>query len=355
MPPPQRVMGAASLLSWLCLAASMAPVTIAAAAPAKTRHPAAASDVAHDFRALAQQRPWECAHQPPDVGAPAGWSGGVAQCAWQERLSVRQWRTPNADLAGKCVSGAAKWWAWARGGSAAAMAWQRDWRTQVVLADAADEKRVVLIEAVDATGWQTTEWRWKPSPRAPTRRWQESRWALLLARASGLRSPDPALGPEAARLESVLAANLGRRPGERHAAVFSWPSDDLCMRAEAVLPMQQLNLSYAVDDSRMEQRAAVQLQLARRFPKATWLTTFSLLPPTPNVRGGAKFLAIWHEPGQVSGQLWIPAKANGPLVRLRVQAAVAPGGADSPAVARAHQAMQRELTGLAARWAFQHD
>jgi hypothetical protein len=119
-----------------------------------------------------------------------------------------------------------------------------------------------------------------------------------------------------------------------------------------------LNLPYVLDDSRMEQRAAMQLQLARRYPKATWLTPFSLVPRPPNVRSGAKYYALWQEDGVVKGQLWIPTKDQGSLLRARITTSLpgAPAGARDPQlISRVRQVVQRELAALAARWTYEHE
>jgi hypothetical protein len=209
--------------------------------------------------------------------------------------------------------------------------------------------------------WGVTEWRWNPSTRAATRRWQESRWKLLAARAQQFRAPVEAEhGPlEARMLRSVLESNLAHRVGEIGSHSWRWQADGLCLNVDAAgLGQQIMQLPYSADDSRLEQRAAMQLQLARRYPKATWLTEFGLVPAAARARGGAKFHAIWIEHATLKGQLWIPTKGNGPLVRLRITTAlpVRPGGEPDPQlVARAEQVMQHELTGLASRWAAEHE
>ena len=219
------------------------------------------------------------------------------------------------------------------------------------------EKRIVILRRLTNGEWSGTEWRWTPSLRAATRHWQEGRWKLLAERAAQLRGPSEApQGPvETRMLHGVLEANLGNRIGEIGSHGWQWLANGLCLNVDALgLGQQIMQLPYAVDDSRLEQRAAMQLQLARRYRKATWLTDFSLIPAAPQARGGAKFYAIWIEQASLKGQLWIPTKGNGPLVRLRITTALPAPAAEQPdpqVVARAAQVMQRELTGLASRWA----
>lgn len=206
--------------------------------------------------------------------------------------------------------------------------------------------------------WQAREWRWLPSERLATRRWQAARWALLAADADR-KAPSPALTVqeprESASLWAVLEANLGRRAGEMSGGVLSWPSDGMCLKVDRAAPgPQQLQLSYSIDDSRQEQRAAMQLQLARRFPEAQWLTPFSLVPGPSQVNRGAKFYAIWIEAGVLSGQLWMPTRGDGPLQRLRISTSLTPQPAAAE-VAAGKRAIERELLALAASWTLRHD
>jgi hypothetical protein len=349
-------------ISFCLLCASALPgASPASAAP---RRPAPPADVTEDFRELAQQRPWTCADQA-SVGIPrTGWAGGVAQCAWQNRLRVRRWSGMGGTAQDGCVSAQAQWWAWARAASPAAGApgvWRTTGAGHSMMDERGAEKRIVIVRRLLSGEWSVTEWRWTPSARAATRRWQEGRWSLLAARAEQLRAPVEAeQGPAEARmLRSVLEANLGERVGEVGGQTWRWQADGVCLHVDAAgLGAQIMQLPYAADDSRMEQRAAMQLQLARRYPKAAWLTEFGLVPAAARARGGAKFLAIWIEHATLTGQLWIPTKGNGPLVRLRITTALpvtAIGQPDRQAVARAAQVVQHELTGLASRWAAAHE
>lgn len=226
--------------------------------------------------------------------------------------------------------------------------------------DSGPEKRIVVIRLLPQGDWSTTEWRWSPSPRAATRAWQQGRWNALAARAGQFRQPVAAAGMrEAGMLEHVLQANLGRRAAELTGDVLRWQSDGLCLKVDAAAPgAQQLHLPFSADDSRLEQRAAMQLQLARRYPKATWLSTFNLVPTPRHVRSGAKFYAIWLEGAFVKGQLWMPTKGDGPLVRVRIATelpAIPADPIDNPAVTLRKQVIERELMALAARWAFVYE
>ncbi|MDM5177138.1 hypothetical protein PO883_08005 [Massilia sp. DJPM01] len=338
-----------------------------AAADAAPKAPRRAEtiDVTENFSLLAQQRPWICPDQQANDTPRTGWSGGQAECAWQNRLRMRSWSGQGGLTAASCVSAQAHWWVWARTGGAALSsappAWRTAWSAHSLVDDGAAEKRIVILRRLANGEWNATEWRWSPSTRAATRRWQEGRWQLLVARAAQLRqAPEPPYGPQEARtLRALLEANLGTRVGEAGSHTWQWKAGGLCLAVDAAglgLPLMQL--PYAVDDSRLEQRAAMQLQLARRYPKAMWLSTFSLVPTAPQAGGGAKFYALWLEGAVLKGQLWIPTRADGPLVRLRITTAVpvAPGSQpDQAVVERARQVVQGELMGLAVRWTDKHD
>jgi hypothetical protein len=96
---------------------------------------------------------------------------------------------------------------------------------------------------------------------------------------------------------------------------WRWKADGVCLNVGALgLGQQLMQLPYAIDDNRLEQRAAMQLQLARRYPMATWLANFSVRLTTP----------------------------------------LAPTS-DPQAVARAGQVVHGELVGLASRWEAAHE
>lgn len=221
--------------------------------------------------------------------------------------------------------------------------------------DSGTDKRMVIIRQSSPGQWNVTEWRWSPSTRAATRAWQQGRWNALAARAGQFSQPPQAGGAgEARMLEQVLEANLGARPAERTGDALKWQSDGLCLQAIAAPGPQQLQLPYSADDSRREQRAAMQVQLARRYPKATWLSPFNLVPTPRHARGGAKFFAVWLEGSTVKGQLWVPIKGDGPLVRVRISTGLPASPADisnNPAIALRKQVVEREVMALAARWA----
>ena len=361
-----QLLGAVSTaisVSFACIVAMGIALPSGAVAAAAQSRLKVLSDPAAEFRALARQRPWKCAEQNATDVPSLGWAGGVAECAWQDRLRMRRWSGSGAVGNRACVSSQAKWWTWARsaGAPAATVAWRSTWTTQSIIDEREPEKRIVILRRLPTGEWSVTEWRWTPSLRAATRLWQEGRWKLLADRATQLRTPVEALqGPlETRMLRSVLEANLGHRVGEVANQALQWDADGQCLRVDALgLGKQIMQLPYATDDSRLEQRAAMQLQLARRYPKAIWLTDFSLVPTARQARGGAKFYAVWIEHAILKGQLWIPTKGQGPLVRLRITTALPvaeTGQPDRQSAAHAKQVLQRELASLASRWAVEHE
>lgn len=344
-------MRSASLACVLPLLWALSPLM----AHAHPQSRAARADVSEDFAALAQQRSRACPEQPAPEKADAAWHQSVQVCAWQNRLRMRQWEGPVANGAGACVSAEALWWTRARwkggAGTGAALAWRHGWTSQVIEGAPGPEQRLVIMRRADDGRWQATEWRWLPSEQAATRRWQQGRWQLLLARASQLRGAPHTEAIESERWWPALQANLGKRAGEASGDTLRWQSDGRCLQVDSKAPgAQQLRLSFAIDDSRLEQRAALQLQLARRYPKATWLTSFSLVPVPPNARGGAQFYATWIDAGEMLSQLWIPTRGDGPVLRLRIQSRPTPGAPSDPARAAEKLVLERELLAIAALW-----
>lgn len=362
----ESLLASRKVLTWAILGvwlSSVAGISIARP-PASIRKPARITTrVELDFALLASQRPWACPDQPDSKRIASTWNGEPAQCAWQNRLHMRRWSGQGGVHGAACFSEQARWWAWARGESGASagppQAWRSGWQTQSMRDESGAEQRVFIVQQLSDGNWSATEWRWNPSPRPATQRWQAGRWALLAERAAALHSPVAAspADPMVARLVPILETNIGARPAEVSNQVWRWEAAGMCLSADfASLGPQQLQLPYLIDDSRLEQRAAMQLLLARRHPQATWLTPFRLIEGASDRRGGAKFYAVWISAAVVKGQLWIPVKGGGPMVRLRIDSAAPAAPASSPdALARSGKVIARELDALAARWADRYE
>jgi hypothetical protein len=344
-------------LLWPAMQAQAATVDSRAKAAIKAR--AALID---NLALLAQNRPRKCLDDQEPMPAAPGWRQGVVQCAWQNRLQMRRWEAgADADPL-RCVSSQAQGWAWlrarfGRAPQAAGAAWNAAWPVQSLQSDSDAQQRVAIIARSADGSWKAAEWTWTPSPRAATRRWQAARWKMLTDIAADLHQAGPLEGVphQATRLRAVWEKNLQGRPAEIAGERWQWESGGVCLRMETVgLSQAQLHLPYSKDDGRLEQRAAMQVQLARTYPKATWLTPFRLVPPAdPRARGGAKFEAIWIEGATLKGQLWIPTKTDGVVVRARIVVPVPrqhERQPESPAVAQLARVVERELGGLASIW-----
>jgi len=350
----------AAACSVLALGAACAGPAQAARTP---RKPVPAADVLSDFRLLAQQRPWTCP-APSALPGIGGITIGEARCAWQNRLSKRSW-TWSGDALPSCISTQARWWAWAQSGlppQAARSVWHANWNAYSTILANGDERRLLLVRRERGGQWAATEWRWSPNPRPATRRWQQGRWQALVdavARGNTTAPQRAATAPDTERLQTAFAAVLGGRPGELGADGMAMDTGGLCLRLSNPLPGQsKLPLTYNAADSRLEQRAATHLQLSRQLPGAEWLTPFKLLALPAAPAGGAKYLATWLEGDELKSQLWMPSRAGGQTVRVRMTTRLTAGlGArpDAAPVVKAKQAVEHELEALAAQWAVRYE
>lgn len=315
------------LLGMCCVGIAAAPLAGAAPIAQAAVHE---QGLLGNFRHLAQMRPRRCATDELPVPV-AGWHEGQMQCAWQGRLMVRGW-TSRPLAATDCVSPAALWWRRVRERHPDALlpstAWHRTWTTQHFASSRAGARYIAIVARTEDGGWMASEWRWLPSERPATRRWQEGRWNLLAEAAQRLVQPVPVTAVQGnVPLQSVRSAwerLVGPAPGEYVADQWRWVSDGRCLTMDGVgVTQSSFQLPYLLDDSRLEQRAAMQLQLARRQPGAVWLRPFSLVDSALQSKSGlARYKAVWREQGQVRGQLWIPAKGDGPILRLRLSTPV---------------------------------
>ena len=322
-------------------------------------------DVVNDFAALAQVKPKKCIDDIPNESSAVGWHKEEAQCAWQNLLRVRRWEAGKDGDPKSCLSKQAMWWAWARSRGATAAApliWNSTWTTQSLVDDAGEIKRIIVIARAADGSWAATEWRWRPSLRAATRHWQAERWKLLSDAAILLRqsTPNTTVPQDAAVLKTAWEKGLKGAAGEVAAGSWLWERGGLCLRMETVgISQAQLHIPYSKDDGRLEQRAAMQIRLARTYPQATWLTPFRLLPlPDSAGRGGAKYEAIWLENAAVKGQLWMPSKADGAITRARIVVTLPTkhsGKADAAEIDAIARAVDRELIGLATIWTRDHE
>ena len=333
------------------------PLACGAAPHARTKQAAETLD----FAKLAQHRPRPCAPDTGAVAGPAGWKEAPAMCVWQGRLQMRRWQSTTAPDA--CVARPAAWLAWQRPrlgvpAMAPGAAWHSAWKSHFASGPGDDEReRIATVEMREAGVWVATEWTWDPSPRAATRAWQQGRWTLIAQAASKLRA---SAGSPATPLRSAWEKNLNGRAGEIASDAWRWRSDGNCLRMTPInTASAPLPLPHAREDARLEQRAAMQIQLARRHPGATFLMPFKLLDaPAAAPRSGAKYAAIWTERTSVTGQLWIPQKSDAPPIRAQLSTSL-PARYDTPsglaASSGALRAIERELTGIADIWSADYE
>ena len=361
-------------LSVATLAATLSTPAQAATSRTKPARQAAPPPSAlDDLRAWSMDVPRPCPDAGQGAAAPSGWRVQEVRCTWRNLLQMRSWQADPAPAtaAASCVSAQGSWWAWSRarlnparthGGAV----WDSAWRANSMSASSATGQRIAVLRRAADGSWRATEWTWTPSERAATRAWQQSRWQHLLNAALSLRSSSgttaggAAPGPEAAQLLSAWERNLGARPADAAAGAWRWESHGVCLSVDTVgLSTSQPHMPYAEDEGRLEQRAAMQLQLARRFPQVQWLTPFRLLPRAAGAQaaGGAKYEAIWLDGATMYGQLWIPRKKDGAVLRLRIAAGLPPVAASAKAalVARSSFSLERELGGIALAWSELHE
>lgn len=359
-PPHRRVSRlASSSCQAVVLAAAMTLCVPAAAASGNARKKPQAETV--DFAKLAQHRPRQCGPDTGAVAGPAGWKELTPQCVWQGLLQMRRWQAGTA--ANACVSRPAGWLAWQRPRvgmppAAPGAAWRAGWKSHYLAGPAeGGTERIAIVEMREPGVWTATEWTWSPSPRAATRTWQQGRWKLIAQAASAVRAGEAGA---ATPLRSAWEKNLKGRAGEIAQDSWRWSSEGKCVR---MVPMPAasipLPLPHAREDARLEQRAAMQIQLARRYPGATFLMPFRLLDaPAAAPRSGAKYAAVWTERTNVTGQLWIPQKSGEPPIRAQVSITL-PARYDTPsglaASSAALRAIERELTGIADIWSTDHE
>lgn len=316
-----------------------------------------------DFAKLAQQRPRACGSAAPAMAGPAEWKASEPLCVWQGRLQMRRWQADANPAQRACTAAPAQWLAWQRArlaipNSAPGAAWHTEWTSHYLAGPAMDGMvRIATVERRAPGGWLATEWTWSPSPRAATRAWQQGRFKLLAQAASRAH---PATVAASGPLRAVWEKNLAGRAAEAGPDGWRWNSAGNCLRMVAMAPAGvPLPLPYAREDARLEQRAAMQIQLARRHPGATFLMPFRLLDaPAAAPRSGAKYVAIWTDRALVTGQLWITRKDDAQPIRAQVTTTL-PGRYDTPAGlaagAGALRAIERELTGIAAIWSADYE
>lgn len=344
-------LGAAALLAALAgpaLLASPAAAAPKAAARKATPPPAA------DFQALSGAYPANCS-APADpalagLGAPT-----LRRCAWSQHVEMQYWESlPVAGNA--CLPAPALAWHRLGLGMRATVApWNAAWNGQgAFVHEDARQQAAALWRRPDGQ-WSAVLWRWTPSARAATRNWQAGHWKDVSAAVEALGAGSVAAAPSPL-MTAWLDASKGR-PRLLDGDNWRWIADAACLGLQtAGIGQSRLHLPYSRDDVRQEQRSAMQVQLARRYPAAEWIRPFSLVEPaTPGARSGAKFFAVWKEGAAMHGQLWITLRDEGGIVRARISSGL-PAGARAEEAAKARAALiERELTTLAHAWELRNE
>ncbi len=352
VPPPIPGISRRGLASCLLLAGALCTPQSQAAArkPARAAPPAVV-----DFDKLSGARAAGC------NAAPAGLGGmgepSLRRCAWSQHLEMLYWQTI-PDVPNSCLPTAALAWQRLHGASGlagAAPPWSAGWSGHALLAqDKTRQQAGALWRRADGQ-WSAVLWRWRPSERLATRNWQAGHWNKVVAAVKAVDAGSP-LTPVSPLLAAWQDATRGK-PRLFAGDAARWSSGGACLDLRtAGIGQSQLHLPYSRDDARLEQRSAMQVQLARRYPDAEWIKPFALLEPaTPGARSGAKFVAVWKEGATLQGQLWITLRDDAGIVRARIATDLPAGArADEPLKLRA-ALVERELAALAHAWEARHE
>ncbi|RZA34053.1 MAG: hypothetical protein EOP92_17650 [Lysobacteraceae bacterium] len=309
-----------------------------------------------DFSRLSGSRAGACT-APDDPALAAMGTPTLRHCAWSQHLEMLYWQDVPANPNTCMPAPAIAWHRLGAGVRAVLRPWSAAWSGQSLLVQTGDTVQAGMVWRQEGGQWSVVLWRWRPSERIPTRNWQAGHWKKVAEAVRAVDAANPAPG-RTPLMTAWLEATNGK-PRMLSPDAWRWVSEGACLDLRtASLGQAQMHLPYSRDDARLEQRSAMQVLLARRFPQAEWLRNFSLIEPAiSGDRTGAKFLAVWKEGATVTGQLWMPMRDDGGVVRARLSSDVAGGSAAALQDAAKARAVltERELSRLAHAWEARHE
>lgn len=355
-PASPAVKPIASRSARAAILAAVLAVLILPAAQAQTAGRKPVPPPVADFARLSGSHPGKCA-VPVSPALAAMGTPTLRHCAWSQHLEMLYWQDIPANPS-SCLPAQAMAWHRLGGGVRAVLRpWNAAWSGQSLLVQSGGLVQAGSVWRQENGQWSAVLWRWRPSDRIPTRNWQASHWKEVAQALRAVDGANPA--PARSRLNTAWLEATNGKPRLLAGDRWRWVSDGACLDVRTTsLGPAQLHLPYSRDDARLEQRSAMQVLLARRFPAAEWMRNFSLIEPAiSGDRTGAKFLAVWREGTTVSGQLWIPLRDEGGIVRARMSSELpAAGGAALQDAARERAALvERELAALAHAWEARHE
>lgn len=196
-------------------------------------------------------------------------------------------------------------------------------------------------------------WGWTPSNRSATRAWEQNRWDQLKHALQEMTGNEDTVSAQSAL--GMGYRNLRNRTAEQSGNALIWQEGKQCMRIMAADKSMEpdIPLLYAREDSRLEQRAAIQVKLARGDASLTWPAAFHLMLPILPHQRSATYAAVSRSNLHVTGHLWLPAQAE-KAVHLHIDTSLIakPG---SPEETQMVSVLDREMAAIAALWVADHE
>ncbi|MTV38366.1 hypothetical protein [Duganella radicis] len=273
-------------------------------------------------------------------------------------MTLQRWTLDLKRNSG-CVSPQADWWHWQQlAGSATASSpvWNARWRRQAIFQEgneSAGTKKMTLIAQTADGAWTAMTWGWTPSNRPGTRAWEQNRWDRLKQALQEMTGNEDAISSQSAL--GLGYRNLRNRTAEQSGNALIWQEGKLCMRIMAADKSAEpdIPLPYAREDSRLEQRAAIQVKMARGDASLAWPAAFHLMLPILPHQRSATYAAVARSNLHITGHLWLPAPTE-KAVHLHIDTTlIAKQG--SPEETQIVSVLNREMAAIAALWVADHE